>query len=354
MTSFIAATQTAFPPHYYSQEQLMQGFLQLLGEGEYSPRVVERLHQSVQVKGRHLALPLDTYPTLHTFRDRNNAWIECALSLGQECVTKLLANADIDAKEISQLIFTTVTGIAVPSIDARLMNRIGFSKSLKRVPLFGLGCVAGAAALSRGADYLAGHPDEAIVILSIELCSLTIQRQDISMANLVASGLFGDGSAAVLMVGAKHRLAQEGSPRVIANRSSLFPGSEYVMGWDIGDNGFRVILSTDVPKVAEEILPIALNKFLHDQGLEMRDIDVWISHPGGPKVINALEKGLGLSEGTLDLSRESLAQIGNLSSASVLAILEKTLQTRKPTKGTLGVLLAMGPGFCAEMVLLQW
>jgi alkylresorcinol/alkylpyrone synthase len=352
--STIVATQTTFPPHYYNQAQLTQGLINYLGDQDFSPKVVERLHQSVQVKGRHLALPIDAYPSLANFKERNDAWSEVALVLGEQCIRGLLEKAQLEAGEISQLIFTTVTGIAVPSIDARLMNRISFNKSLKRVPLFGLGCVAGAAAISRAADYLQGHPREAVVILSIELCSLTIQRQDYSMANLVSSGLFGDGTAAVLMVGSQHRLAQKGMPRVVANRSVLFPNSEYVMGWDMGENGFKVILSTDVPKVAEELLPLAVHEFLAEHSLDTRDIDFWISHPGGPKVINAIEKGLALGQGALDISRESLAEIGNLSSASVLAILERTLEKRKPSSGTMGVLLAMGPGFCAEMVLLQW
>jgi alkylresorcinol/alkylpyrone synthase len=274
--------------------------------------------------------------------------------LGEQVVCALLDQVNLDPEEIDLIAFTSITGIAVPSIDARLMNLIAFSPYLKRMPLFGLGCMGGAAGIARLADYLVGHPDEAAILLSIELCSLTIQRQDLSVENMISSGLFGDGAAAVLMTGSQHPLAQPGYPRVVDTRSVFFPKTEHIMGWDIQDSGFKVLLSSDVSSVVESNLKPALTGFLASQGLSIGDITHWLVHPGGPKVIQAVETGLGLTGNDLELSREVLAFAGNISSASVLMVLEKLISQHRTVEGDYGLLMAMGPAFNAELVLLQW
>ena len=257
-------------------------------------------------------------------------------------------------QEIDQLTTISTTGIAVPALDARLMNRIPFSRRMKRLPLFGLGCLGGAAGIARTADYLQGHPDKAVILFAVELCSLTIQRDDLSIANLVASGLFGDGAAAVLMVGDEHSRAEPGMPRVIDSQSHFFPETEHIMGWDMTNSGFKVLLSADIAQLAHsEIRPI-METFLCKHDLTIADIDHWLVHPGGPKVIQALEDGLGLPDETLTLSWETLAEAGNISSASVLIILDKFMKRQQPKPGEVGVLMAMGPAFSAELVLLQW
>ncbi len=192
------------------------------------------------------------------------------------------------------------------------------------------------------------------ILLSIELCSLTIQPEDVSIANIISSGLFGDGATALLMVGADHANAADGMPRVVDTRSIFFPNTEHIMGWDVVNSGLKISLSADVTEVAAVQLRPGVEAFLGEHGLSIQDITHWIAHPGGPKVIQAIESGLGLSEHALDLSRESLAAVGNLSSSSVLLILEETLSRFQPEAGTYGLLMAMGPAFCAELVLLQW
>jgi alkylresorcinol/alkylpyrone synthase len=214
--------------------------------------------------------------------------------------------------------------------------------------------VGGAAGIARVADYLQGHPDEAAILLSVELCSLTFQLDDLSLANVIATGLFGDGAAAVLMVGQAHPLAAAGQPQVVASRSLFFPDTEGVMGWDITDRGFKVILSAAVPEIARTHLRPAITSFLAERYLSLQDISHWIAHPGGPKVIQAMTEGLDLPVAALQLSRESLAQIGNVSSASVLIVLKETLARYQPPPGTYGLMIAMGPAFCAELVLLKW
>jgi alkylresorcinol/alkylpyrone synthase len=225
---------------------------------------------------------------------------------------------------------------------------------MKRLPLFGLGCLGGAAGIARTADYLQGHPREAVILFAVELCSLTIQRDDLSMANLVASGLFGDGAAALLMVGDDHPRAKTGMPRVIDSQSHFFPETEHIMGWDVTNSGFKVLLSADIATLAQsEVRPI-LDAFLSKHELTIASIDHWLVHPGGPRVIQALQAGLGLPDQALALSWETLAEAGNVSSASVLVILEKFMKRSQPKPGAWGVLMAMGPAFSAELVLLQW
>jgi alkylresorcinol/alkylpyrone synthase len=210
-------------------------------------------------------------------------------------------------------------------------------------------------------DYLLGHPRHVAVLLSVELCSLTFQRQDRSTANLVSSSLFGDGASAVVVVGAEHpatrRRLDDGrspGPRIVDTRSRLYPGTERVMGWDIGEHGFTVVLSADVPHVVREHLGHDVRGFLADHGLKVEDVAGWVSHPGGPKVIEAITETLGLPPEALALTWRSLEQVGNLSSSSVLFVLHDTMAQRRFEPGSPGLLMAMGPGFCSELVLLEW
>lgn len=350
----IAATAVGFPRNYYSQEVLLNSLAQKWSSKEVNIKLLERFHHNVNVDGRHLALPIQEYERLDGFESRNNVWTETALDLGEEVICELLAKSGLKPQEVDHLLFTTVTGVAVPSIDARLMNRIHFSKDLKRTPLFGLGCVGGAAGIARAADYLIGHPQEAVILLSVELCSLTVQLDDFSIENLIASGLFGDGAAAVLLVGDEHRLAKPGQARVIDSQSIFFPDSEHIMGWDVRDSGFKIVLSPEVVEVAKDHLKPAMEEFLHKHDLVIDDIGCWLAHPGGPKVIEALEAGLGLGTRSLQVSRDTLERVGNISSTSVLIVLQETMARGIPDPGTYGLMLAMGPAFCAELVLLQW
>jgi len=351
----VVATSVALPRHHYKQADLAQLVTQFIDGSAHREKAVARFFERVGVGERHLALPAEEYVRLGGMEKRSRAWIQVATELGAQTIAKLLEESGLDASEIGQLTTTTVTGIAVPSLDARLMNILPFSPSLKRVPLFGLGCLGGAAGLARTAEYLRAYPEEAAILLSVELCSLTFQMDDASVANLVSTGLFGDGAAAVLMVGARHPLATRAArPRVAASRSVFFPDTERVMGWDVVDSGFKVVLSADVPGIVRRHVPQAIDGFLAEHGLVRKDIATWVMHPGGPKVIDAMEESLELPEGALAATREGLARFGNLSSASVLFLLDEHRRRRAPPEGGLGVLMAMGPAFCAEMVLLRW
>lgn len=344
----LAAAATAFPPHYYEQDRLFAALREQWQDQVFHWERLEQFHRRMQVGGRHLALPLEEYPRLQGFGAHNDAWIQAALDLGERVLNDLFDQAGLSPREVSHLVFTTVTGIAVPSLDARLMNRLPFPTSLKRVPIFGLGCLGGAAGVARVADYLKGHPTEAAVLLAVELCSLTLQKEDFSPANLLSSGLFGDGAGAVLLLGDEHPQAR--GPRVVESRSVFFPQTERTMGWDLKDGGFQVVLGPEVPEFARRELPPAVQGFLAEHGLTVPDLAFWVAHPGGPRVMDAMEEGLGLPPEALRLSRESLERVGNVSSASVLFVLEQALQ-QAPTGW--GLMIAMGPAFCAELVLLE-
>ena len=347
----VSAVGRALPKHHLDQEALIAALRGLWAARHFNVDRLEDLHRAVHVSGRYLALPLEGYAGLDTFARCNDAWIAAAQELGEAALRDGLARAGLAPAEIDHLLFVTVTGIATPSIDARLMNRLRLGAATKRTPIFGLGCVGGAAGVARAADYLRAFPGEVAVLLSVELCSLTLQREDLSVANIIASGLFGDGAAAVVLTGAERPGT---GPRVVATRSVFYPDSERVMGWDVVDTGFKVVLSAQVPEIIREHLGRDVDAFLGERGLARRDVRHWIAHTGGPKVLQAFHDALALPEGALARSWRSLREVGNLSSASVLFVLGDLLDEAAPRPGELGLLAAMGPGFCAELVLLAW
>jgi len=345
----IVSVGRALPHHYFAQQDLADALSRLWAGRFHNPQRLERIHENALVGGRHLALPIEDYEKLRGFGDANAAFIECGVELGEQATRDALARAELSPADVDHIFSVTVTGICAPSLDARLANRLPLRADVKRTPIFGLGCVAGAAGIARAADYLRAFPNETAVLLSVELCSLTLQRGDASMANVIASGLFGDGAAAVVLRGEGTRAR---GPRIRATRSIFYPHTERVMGWDVADGGFQVILSADVPKLAAGLRP-DVERFLSDHGIGLPDVDVFVCHPGGPRVLEAIEQSLSLPPDALACSWEHLARVGNLSSASVLFVLAEVLD-EPPEAGAYGLLLAMGPGFCSELVLLQW
>ena len=347
----IASVAGAFPEHYYSQATLSQA-LKKYWQGKLDkPELLDRLHAHACIDGRYLSLPIDTYYSLTKWGEFNNAWIACAQEIGQEAVCRALAGAGLAPQNIDALFVVSVTGIASPSLDARLVNRLGLPSRIKRIPIFGLGCVAGAAGIARAADYVRGFPAHAAVLLAVELCSLTLQKDDISMANLISSALFGDGAAAVVITGAERKM--EGA-EILDTRSVFYPHTEHIMGWDISEKGFQIVLSPNLPDLIVQRLGRDVDCFLADHGMTRKDIGRWILHTGGPKILEATEAALQLPREALDASWDSLRKVGNLSSASVLLVLEEIFNRRRPQAGTYSLLAAMGPGFCSELVLLRW
>jgi alkylresorcinol/alkylpyrone synthase len=347
----IAAVGSAFPPNYYDQETLLAAFRTHWATRHYNLERLEALHRNVLVGGRHLALPLEEYARLSGFGAANDAWLRVAQDVGETAVRRALDAAGLTPADVDAIFAVTVTGVAAPSLDARLVNRLRLPARVKRTPIFGLGCVAGAAGISRAADYLKAYPDHVAVLLSVELCSLTLQPGDLSIPNLIASGLFGDGAAAVVLAGRRRAVA---GPRVLATRSIFYPDTERVMGWDVTDTGFRLVLSAEVPEIARRFLRRDVDAFLADHGLARDRIATWIAHPGGPRVLQAMAGALEIDDTTLAPAWRSLREVGNLSSTSVLLVLQDILANHAPPAGSYGVITAMGPGFCSELVLVRW
>lgn len=347
----IVGCASAFPRHYYPQEVLSEALKQHWGDRLPNPGMVDRLHRNVGVSGRYLVMPLDEYAGITRWGQANDIWIKKAEELGQMAICRALAGAGFAARDIDALFFTSITGVASPSIDARLINRMHLSSTIRRTPIFGLGCVGGAAGISQAADYVRAYPDHVAVLFSVEICSLTLQRDDLSIANLIASGLFGDGAAAVVIAADE---SDAPGPEIVDTRSVFYPDTENVMGWDISESGFKIVLSARVPDMVRKHLREDLDAFLVSHDLTRRDIGGWIFHTGGPKVLEAVEDALALHNGELEISWDALRRTGNLSSASVLVVLEEVMKRRRPEPGTWSILAAMGPGFCSEMVLLRW
>ncbi len=349
----LRAIGRALPAHYYEQEALSEALWEHWGGDDGGQARFERLHRAVGVRGRHLALPMHEYRELGTFARANDAWVAAATDLSETALRSALCQAGLEPRDVDHVFFTTVTGIASPSIDATLINRLGMRGDVKRTPLFGLGCVGGAAGVARAADYLRAFRGDVAVLVAVELCSLTLQLDDRSTANVIASALFGDGAAAVVLAGAARPHGALG-PRVVASRSLFFHDTEELMGWRVVDGGFQVMLGPGVPDLVRQQLRPAVDAFLARHGLVRGDVTHWLAHTGGPKVLRAMEASLELPADALARSWRSLRSIGNLSSVSVLHVAADLLESRAARPGEYGMLLSMGPGFCGELVLLRW
>ncbi|MGN9845533.1 type III polyketide synthase [Nonomuraea sp. H19] len=328
------------PDHRYEQAEITEAFSRLTDCDE---DLLRRFHTATGVRARNLALPLEDYAKLDSFARANDTYVDIALDLGEQALRGAFDRAGVRPEKVDLLMFCSTTGLSTPSLDARLAQRVGLRPDVKRVPVFGLGCAAGASGLARLFDYLRGWPDHVAVLVCVELCSLTIQRDDTSIANLVASGLFGDGAAAVVATG------RGTGPEVVATRSRLYPGTEHLMGWEVGDHGFRIVLDPELTGFVEQVLAADIKEFLADYGLTPDQVDTWICHPGGPKVIEKIAATLALPPKALEVTWRSLREHGNLSSVSVLHVLQQT----RARPGAPAVLLALGPGFSAELLLLH-
>ena len=352
----ITGVAGALPDNRYPQEMLTGALKHYWGTRLKHPELLDRMHTNARVASRHLALPIDRYEELSTWGQTNAAWFRVSQELGERAIDQALNNAGLRRQDLHALFVVSITGVASPSLDARLINRMSLRPDIKRTPIFGVGCVGGALGLTRAADYTLAYPGHNAAILAVEICTLTLKRDDLSPVNLIASGLFGDGAAAVIVSGAETEIASKGrsGPEILATGSIFYTDSEDIMGWEITEDGFKIVLSQRLPEFIKRNLAGDVDAFLARQGLARADIGNWVIHTGGPRVLEAMQETLGLEDRHLALSWDSLSRFGNLSSASVLLVLEDTVRNHRPEPGTLGVLLAMGPGFSSEMILMRW
>lgn len=345
----IASVATALPPHRYSQEDITTQLVTRLAPDDATRTVIKRVHQATGVSTRHLALPLEEYLGLDSFTRANELYAEHALPLIVAAAKAALDDAGCQPSDVDMVFFTTVTGLGAPSLDVALHKALGLRPDVKRIPSFGLGCVAGASGIARVADYLAGHPRSVALVVCVELCSLTIQWDDQAMANIVGTGLFGDGAAVAVMTG--DQCPRKSGPRVVGSQASLYPDSEEMIGWRIGETGFRLMLQAGVPAMIDGHFKRDVDVFLDSLGKSVTDVSVWFAHPGGPRILESFSEALDLSPGQLSTSWDVMAEVGNLSSAAVLHVLARGLHQ---PEGTVGMLFALGPGISSEVVALEW
>ena len=286
------------------------------------------------------------------FKRRNDDFFLHAERLARAALESALAKAGVEASDLTHLFSVTTTGLMTPSLDAHLAQAMPFKRTIKRTPLFGVGCAGGAVALSRAYEYLKGHPTETVAVLSVELCSLTFLPKDGTMTQLVAAALFGDGAACAILCGEKAPAAAKARFEFADNESALIPDSLHVMGWEFGDHGMRLVLSNDAPRVVERSLEEALSPLLARHGVFVDELDPLVLHPGSARILDACERAMGLPDGAARLSRGFLKRHGNLSSASVLFILADALK-EEGGDARWGLLAALGPGFACEALLMR-
>jgi alkylresorcinol/alkylpyrone synthase len=373
--SRVVAVEPVLPGYAYAQEAITEVVGPLVAPDPARTALLRRLHASAGVRRRHLVLPLEEYAGLHSLGAANAVFVREGAVLAEQASRRALAAAGLTPGDVDHVFATSVTGVAAPSLDVLLSERLGLRSGVRRTPSFGLGCAGGAGGLARVHDHLRGRPRDVSLLVSVELCSLTLQHGDDSTANMVASGLFGDGAAAVVVVGAMHPLAQaqaqapspggaagpanpaaarrRRTARVVDTRSRLYPGTTAALGWDVRDTGFAIVLSAGLPDLLRAHLLADVKDLLAEHDVTPSEVPTWVVHAGGPRVIDAVRDALGLAEDAVRESRASLAAAGNLSSASVLDVLARTLSRSEAPPGSLAVLMAFGPGVSCELVLLR-
>ncbi|MBI2898792.1 MAG: type III polyketide synthase [Planctomycetes bacterium] len=348
--SRILATATAVPSNRVTQAQAREIAARIYRGRPELERLLP-VFERTGVETRHLVHPPDFYEQGRTFDERNASFADKGAELAEQAVRDCLGKAKLPADKIDHLFLTTTTGLATPSVDALLAHRLGMRSDVKRSPLFGLGCAGGVAALARAGEYVRAFPKQRALLVSLETCSLVFSTKAMTDTDLVGAALFGDGAFAAIVGG--DEVAPAG-PRIVFTRSHLFPGSEGLMGWKFTSDGMRLVLSREVPGFVRDQLKPAVERFLMEYALTRSKIRHFLLHPGGPAVLEAYRDAFGFDELTLDPIRVSMARHGNLSSAAVPFLLHDLLASGRARPGDKALLVALGPGFAAEMALVGW
>ncbi|MBH8604972.1 type III polyketide synthase [Thermoactinomyces sp. CICC 10522] len=350
----LIAIGTAVPEYEVKQEEVRAFAKKLFGPSFQNIDRFLTVFENAAIDRRKFCKPREWFERNHSFAEKNQAYVESAIALGEKAIRSCLDKAGIGPEQIDHLFFVSTTGMSTPSIDAHLINRLQMSGSMKRTPIWGLGCAGGVAGLARAYEYTKAFPEANVLLLAVECCGLTFRNRDQSKSNLIATSLFADGAAAVLVAGDQAAgCFSEAGPEILDSQSMMWPHSLDVMGWDVEDDGLKVVFSRDIPALVRARVRPVVDAFLLRHELDLSNIGTFIMHPGGRKVLEAYTEAFHTEKEKLKMSYEVLRDYGNMSSATVLFVLEKTV-TQGGWTGTNGLMAAMGPGFSLEMVLLKW
>lgn len=351
---YIAAVGTALPPYIFEQEKVQEFAGTMFGEAF---RDIDRLLQvfkGANIHKRHFCVPMEWFEEEHSFSDKNKLYKEWAIRLGTEAARQCIDQSGFTPSDVDTILFVSTTGISTPSVDAYIAQQLRLSTHIRRIPIWGLGCAGGTGGVGRAFELAKANPNALILLVAVELCGLTFIRNDMSKSNLVATSLFGDGAAAVLIAGDAHQhKLSDGSPQVLSSMSTLWENSFDVMGWDVTDEGLKVIFSKDIPSIVHKHMKPNVEEFLMNNSLSIEHISHFITHPGGEKVLQAYAESLQISRDHFNDAAEILTNHGNMSSVTVLFVLNQMLQ-KQTRNGQYGLMTALGPGFSSELVLLQW
>jgi alkylresorcinol/alkylpyrone synthase len=343
----ILSVATALPPYRIGQGEVKE-FARRRFSGAYGDfERLLKIFDNANIDGRYFCVPPTWFEQDRSFTEKNALYVEHALDLSEKAARRALDRAGAEPEDVGAVFFVSTTGLSTPSLDSKLIFRLGLSEHTRRVPIWGLGCAAGVAGLARTTDFARVYPGELALFVGVELCGLTFQRGDLSKANLVSTSLFADGAAAALLgSGVK-------GPELIGCHSTTWPETEDIMGWDLVETGFKVRISRSIPNLVRQRMSDSLLAACSSAGISREDIRHFLIHPGGTKVLDAFEEVLGLESGGLALPREVLRDCGNMSSVTGMFVLERFLRNGEFAAGDLGVLSALGPGFSAEHVFFR-
>jgi alkylresorcinol/alkylpyrone synthase len=352
--AMIVAAGHANPDYRASQEEVQVLVKQLFSDYPSIDRML-KVFQNAEIETRYFVKPLVWYQTFHDFEERNRLFIDESVRLGIEAIQNCLNEEPLHYGDIDAIFTVCTTGLSTPSLEARIMNILPFSASVKRIPIWGLGCAGGASGLARAFEYCKAFPKANVLVLAVELCSLTFQLDDRSKSNLIGTSLFGDGAACLLVSGVHSPVvkAKKTLPNIFAAKSVLKKDALDVMGWDIRNNGLYVIFSKDIPAIVAKWLKPVVEEFLDEHELTRNQISHFIAHPGGKKVIQAYEKAFCFDHKMTEDAAFILKKYGNMSSPTIFYVLERTLKKQIPS-GEIGLACALGPGFSTELLLMRW
>ena len=342
----ILSVATVLPPFRVGQEEAKRFARGMFSRRDGDFERLPPIFDNVDVDNRHFCVPVEWFERDHGFPEKNALYVEHALDLSEKAARRALDRVGVGPEEVGAIFFVSTTGFSTPSLDSKLIFRLGLSEHTRRVPMWGLGCSAGAAGIARAAEHARLYPDKLVLLVAVELSGLTFQRSDRSKSNLIFTALFADGAAAVL-------LGNTSGPEILGGHSTTWPDTEDIMGWDLIETGLKMQLSRSVPTIVREKARDNLEDACDSFGLDFDEIEHFVLHPGDSKVLDAFEDVLGLEAGGLTTSRDVLRDCGNMSSVTVLFILERFLEGGEFAKGDLGVLSALGPGFSAEHVFFR-